>query len=132
MKRAASVGDAMKRDMELIRKMVLAVEDAPTGYAPDDLDIEGYTDEQIAYHAHLMVQAGLAAGMDTTHLGSCNPSAQLTSLTWDGHEFAADARDETTWKKAMTIVQEKGGAVSLDVIKALLSHLVKAGLGLVV
>jgi len=131
-KRAAGVGYAMKRDMDLIRKMALAVEDAPTGYAPDDLGIEGYTDEQIAYHAHLMVQARLADGIDTTYLGSSGPSAQLTSLTWDGHEFAADARDETTWKKAITIVQEKGGAVSLDVIKALLSHLVKAGLGLVV
>jgi len=118
--------------MDLIRKMVLAVEDAPTGYAPDDLNVEGYTDEQIAYHARLMVQAGLADGIDTRHLGSSSPSAQLTSLTWDGHEFAAATRDETTWKKAMSIMQAKGGALTLDVVKALLSHLAKAGLDLLV
>jgi uncharacterized protein DUF2513 len=120
----------MKRDMELIRKTVLAVEDAPTGYVRDGLDVGGYTDEQIAYHAHLMIQAGLATGAFTTHLGSSSPSAQLTSLTWDGHEFAAMARDDTAWNKMMGIVQEKGGALTLDVAKALLSQLVKAGLGL--
>jgi Hypothetical protein (DUF2513) len=122
----------MKRDMELIRKMALAVEDAPTGYAPDGLEIKGYTDEQIAYHAHLMVQAGLATGVVTTHMGSTSPSAQITALTWDGHEFASMARDDTAWNKVKGIVQEKGGAVSLDIVKALLSQAIKAGLGLLV
>jgi hypothetical protein len=117
--------------MELIRKLVLAVEEAPSGYAPDDLHVEGYTAEQIAYHAHLMVQAGLATGIDATHLGSSGPEAQITSLTWDGHEFADASRDEARWKKAMGIVQDKGGAVTLDVLKDLLSHLARLGLGLI-
>jgi hypothetical protein len=117
--------------MELIRKLVLAMEDSPTGYAPDDLTVEGYTDEQIAYHAHLMIQAGLAEGFETTHSGSTGPTAQLSTLTWNGHEFADDARDETRWKKALGLVQEKGGAVSLGVLKDLLSHLARLGLGLV-
>jgi hypothetical protein len=82
----------VKRDMELIRKLVLALEGAPTGYAPDDLEIEGYTDEQVGYHAHLMIDAGLATGSDTTHMGSSSPEAMLTSLTWAGHEFADAAR----------------------------------------
>jgi Hypothetical protein (DUF2513) len=122
----------MKRDMELIRKMVLAVEEAPTGYAPDDLGLVGYTDEEVAYHAYLMVQAGLATGIETTHMGSTSPSTQLTRLTWEGHEFASMARDDTAWNEVKRIVQEKGGAVSVDVIKALLTQAIKAGLGLVV
>jgi len=80
--------------MELIRKMVLAVEDGPDGYAPDDLRINGYTAEQLAYHAHLLVEAGLAKGAITTHMGSSGPTAQITTLTWEGHDFAAAARDE--------------------------------------
>jgi Hypothetical protein (DUF2513) len=122
----------MKRDMDLIRKMVLAVADAPTGYAPDGLGIEGYTDDQIGHHAYLMIQGGLATGIETTHVRSTSPIAQLTSLTWDGHDFAAMARDDTAWNKVKGVVQEKGGAVSLDVVKALLTQAVKAGLGLVV
>lgn len=120
----------MKGDMELIRKLVVALEEAPTGYAPDDLEIEGYTDEQIGYHAHLMIDAGLATGSNMTHIGSSSPEAMLTSLTWAGHEFADAARDETRWKKAMGIVQEKGGSITLSVLTQLLTTLMKGALGL--
>ncbi len=58
----------MKRDMALIRKMVLALEETPTGWAPDQLTFEGYTWEQIGYHAYLMIQAGLAKGSEITNM----------------------------------------------------------------
>jgi len=116
--------------MELIRKLVMALEDAPTGYAPDDLNIEGYAPDQVGYHAHLMIDAGLATGNDVTHMGSTSPEAMLTSLTWAGHEFAEAARDETRWKKAMGIVEEKGGSVTLSVLTQLLTALMRNALGL--
>ena len=116
--------------MDLIRKLALALEEAPFGYAPDSLKIEGYTEEQIGYHAHLMIDAGLATGSDTTHMESSSPEAVLTSLTWAGHEFADAARDETRWKKAMGIVQEKGGSITISVLTQLLTTLMKGALGL--
>lgn len=122
--------DGMKRDMELIRKIVLAVEDGPNGYAPDDLCLGSYTPEQIAYHAYLLIDGGLAKGAITTHMGSSGPSAQVTSLTWEGHDFADKSRDETLWRKAMAIVQEKGGTVTIEILKDLLAKLARANLGL--
>jgi len=83
----------MKRDMELIRKMVLAVEEGPNGYAPDDLRIEGHTAEQLGYHAHLLIQDGFATGPITTHINGSGPSAQITALTWSGHDLADAVRD---------------------------------------
>jgi hypothetical protein len=89
----------MKRDMELIRKLVLKLEDAPTGYAPDDFNVDSeYTPEQIGYHSYLMIQAGLATGSDVTTIGSAGPIGMVTSLTWAGHEFADAARDEKRWR----------------------------------
>lgn len=120
----------MKRDLELIRKMILAIEDAPTGRAPGRLEFDGYTYGQVAYHAYLLVDAGLAKGHDITAIGSDGPEALITSLTWAGHEFADAARDETRWKKAMTTVQEKGGAVTLGVLTQLLIALMKGALGI--
>jgi len=67
----------MKRDMELIRKMVLAVEDAPTGFAPHPLKIAGYTKEQVGYHAYLMVDHGLAKGPRVTTLASTGRSGSF-------------------------------------------------------
>jgi len=120
----------MKRDMELIRKMVLTLEDTSGGFAPAELHIDGYTDEQIGYHAYLMIQAGLATGSDVTDMGSSGPEAILTSLTWAGHEFADAARDETRWKKAMGIVKEKSESVTLAVLTQLLTALMRGALGL--
>lgn len=120
----------MKRDMELIRKLVLALEDAPTGYAPDKLNIEGYTSEQIGYHAYLMIDAGLATGNDASEFGSTSPEAMLTNLTWDGHEFAEAVRDESRWKNAMGIVREKGGSVTISVLTQILTGLMKGAFGL--
>ena len=120
----------MKRDLELIRRMILAIEDAPTGWAPRRLEIEGYTDTQIGYHAYLLVDAGLAKGQDVTTMGSDGPEAIITSLTWAGHEFADAARDEYRWKKAMMVVQEKGGTVTLGVLTQLLISLMKGALGI--
>lgn len=106
------------------------IEEAPTGYAPDNLKLEGYTPEQIGYHAHLMIQAGLATGSDVTYIGSTSPQAILASLTWAGHECVEAARDEARWKKAMSLVQEKGGSVTLSVLTQLLTGLMKGALGL--
>lgn len=119
----------MKRDLDLIRKMLLAVEDGPSGYAPH-LVFEGYTAEQVGYHAYLLIDAGLARGADVTSHSSNSPQAIVQSLTWEGHEFIDAARDDTRWQKAKSIVAEKGGGVTLDLLKALLVSLTKIALGL--
>lgn len=120
----------MKRDFDLLRKLVLAVEVSPYGYAPDRIQINGYSDEEIGYHNYLLVDAGLAAGVNITAIGSTSPQWRILHLTSAGHDFADDARDETTWKKATGIVKEKAGSVSLDVLKQLLISLLKNTLGL--
>lgn len=120
----------MRRDLGLIRKMVLTIEDAPSGWAPHPLDIEGYPRAQVGYHAWLLVDAGLARGPDTTTNDSDGPEAFISSLTWEGHEFADAARDEGRWTKAMGEVQEKGGAVTIAVLTQLLANLMKSAFGL--
>jgi hypothetical protein len=37
----------MKCDLELVRKMLLAIEDAESGFAPDDMSFDGYTTSQV-------------------------------------------------------------------------------------
>lgn len=118
----------MKRDLELIRQMVLAIEDAPSGWAPH-LKFEGYSDAQVGYHAYLLIDAGLAKGQDATTNDSEGPEGFISSLTWVGHEFADAARDETRWKRAMGVVHEKGGTVTIGVLTQLLVALMKGALG---
>lgn len=115
----------MKRDIELMRKILLEIERQESGYAPIDMLIEGYTQEQIRYHAHLMMQGGLIEGIKCTNLSSTSPQAIPRSLTSAGHDFLEAARNDTVWKKAMNLVQEKGGAITVTVLSQLLSSLMK-------
>ena len=120
----------MRRDLELIRKLALAAEDVPTGFVQDDIEIDGFSKEQIGYHAYLLVDAGLAKGLDVTTIVDTSPQWRILHLTSAGHDFAAAARDESTWKKAAVLVKDKAGGVTLDVLKQVLTSIIKNTLGL--
>jgi hypothetical protein len=110
----------MKRDMDLIRKMLLAIEAHASGFAPE-LKIEGYTPGQIGYHAYLIVDAGLASGVDMTNTGSSSPEWEITYLTAAGHDFTESARNEFVWNEVREEMRKKGVvSAGLDVFKRLL------------
>ena len=119
----------MKRDMDLVRAILLAVEEHDHGFAPDELEIDGYTQEQIAYHASIMIDGGLVEGIDQTTGGSESPEAAIRHLTWAGHDFIAAAREPTRWNQAKEAVKKVGGA-TFAVWTAVLTELVKKNLGL--
>ena len=120
----------MKRNLDLIRKLVLAVEDLPTGTALNEIEIEGYSPDEIGYHSYLVVDAGLAKGIDVQTLSDTSPNWQILHLTSEGHDFADAARSESTWNKAKGIIAAKGGSATIDVMKQVLIGVIKHTLGL--
>ena len=118
----------MKRDMDLIREMLLMVEAHPSGFAPK-IEIPGYTQEQIDYHAVLLGEAGLAEVIDTTTFGSKSPEAIIRRLTWAGYEFLDSARESKVWNQAKDVISKVGGA-SIQIWVAILTQLIKRELGL--
>jgi hypothetical protein len=123
----------MKRDMELIRKILLTVEAHEHGSIQDSIKVDGYTEEEVAYHCYLIGDAGLASVIDTTCLSSDGPEADISCLTWEGHEFLDAARDPTTWEAAKTTLQNAGkdlGNVTLAVLQGLLIETTKRSIGL--
>ncbi len=112
----------MKRDMDLVRNILLAIEADPTGYPPEELEIEGYTKDQIGYHMLIMIEAGLLEGQEVTPMGASCPVGIPTRMTWHGHEFLDACRDVTRWNKAKAIVAKIGGA-TIEVFKQILIDL---------
>jgi len=55
----------MKRDFDLIRKILLTMEAHEHGFLRDELRIDGYNDEQIAFHMYLLGEAGLVKASKT-------------------------------------------------------------------
>lgn len=118
----------MKRDMDLIREILLAIESEDHGFA-SKIEIPGYTEEQIDYHAYLLGEAGLAKVCDVTHQGSKSPEAMISCLTWSGHEFLDSARENNRWNQAKEMIKKIGGA-SIEIWGSLLTDLMKKSLGL--
>ena len=121
-------GIDMKRDMDLIRKMLLAIEEDPHGFAPK-IEIQGYTREQIGYHAVLLGEAGLAKIIDMTLEESKTPEAIVERLTWAGHEFLDSARENRIWNQAKDKIAKIGGA-SIQIWLMILTEFIKKELGL--
>src|SRR5579862_9015086 len=100
----------MKRDMDLVRTILMRIESNSSGSLPDNFGIQGYRPEQVGYHAHIMMQKGLIEAEDITNFESDGPEIVPTNLTWKGHEFLDLARDQGRWNRAKAIIAKVGGA----------------------
>lgn len=96
----------MKRDMDLIRGILLAAEEGT-----DTIDVqEGIagieaTAEELEYHLNLMRQADLI-NVDAVSLGG---AYFLQGLTWAGHDFLDTIRDPEVWKRTKDGASKVGG-----------------------
>lgn len=122
----------MKRDIDLVRKLLLYLEEKPDDKVVKDLELEGYSKDEVQYHFILMDQAGLLRCEREVSSSTSDRVIRVYpfSLTWQGHEFIEAARNDTFWNKAKEIVKSKSGALSVDVVKALLIAMAKESVGL--
>ncbi len=107
----------MKRDMDLIRKILFEIEKWPLNGGGSNLEIQEYSTEEVTYHVMLLVEAGLIKAYDVSSMSG--PAFIPERLTWQGHEFLDAARDDNRWNKAKDAMGKAGGFV-FEVAKALL------------
>ncbi len=113
----------MKRDMELIRKLLLTMEENPR-----QLEVEGYDKSQVKYHALLLIEAGFLDGnvSDTLANTSVVPSfVSVNRLTWDGHEFLDNIRKEEVWNTIKTEFKDASISTVFSIGKQLTENYAK-------
>lgn len=113
----------MKRNMDLVRSLLLQIEECPHGYPPNHVKVDGHTEEEIGYHFLLMLEAGLIEGNECSTIGCPSPSALPIRLTWSGHDFLDACRDQGRWQKAQGIFSKVGG-VTMDAAMKILTDLI--------
>jgi hypothetical protein len=79
----------MKRDMDLVRKILLAMDAQPHGFALDRITIDGYNQETIGYHVWLMADGQLITAAEVTAIDDRSPISIPLAITWKGREFLA-------------------------------------------
>lgn len=107
----------MKRDMELVRKILFAIEEQHEDADIYNLKIDGYTDKEVAYHCKLLHEAGFVSKYSSRFADDELYYFLIGSVTWNGCEFLDKIRADTVWNKTKAVVTEKGLPMVLDVIK---------------
>ena len=112
----------MKRDMDLVRKILFAVEDSEDGNV--DLDNIEYDRSQIYQHIELMKEHCLIDA--EVYYGSRRRIlACRISLTWEGHDFLDMARRDDIWERAKKMCLKVSGGLAIDVLKDCLTRSIK-------
>lgn len=119
----------MQRDMDLIRDLLRAIEQNPTmdgstDFAiaePEHVGISGHSMEEVSYHLRLLSQAGF---IDSSAHGLI-----IRGLTWDGHEFLDNIKNDNIWSKVKQQAATVSG-VGLKVLAALAEAEMKKHFGL--
>lgn len=101
----------MKRDMDVVRQIVLAVRDA-SGVVRA---VPGIDDATFIEHAQLLHEAGLieASIQVVQHRATV---ALIWRLTWGGQDFAQSVADDTLWRKAKENVIKPLGSWTFAVL----------------
>lgn len=115
----------MKRDMDLARRILFAIEATPyeRGH-PGEMRLEGVDRETLSYHIMLLHEAGLIEAVDMTSMGPGGNWWEPRRLTWEGHEFLDRARSDTVWSKAKDFAIARGGGLAFATLKVALTAVI--------
>jgi len=113
----------MKRDMDLVRDILIEMEKWPVDQRDHEVVVVGHTADEITYHLGLMNEAGLIKAIDA---GSFDGEAWLpVKILWAGHEFLDAARSDTVWAKAKQRALSTTGTVTIEAMKAALQWAIR-------
>lgn len=110
----------MKRDMDVIREIVLAVSEASDPISR----LEGISDDAFAFHAQLLEEAGLIEAAIHPKGKRIAEDALIWRLTWAGSDFADSIRSPEVWDKTKSGALAAGG-FTVDLLKDLAKGFIK-------
>lgn len=116
----------MQRNWDVVRKILLKLEaigDTRTHLQADQ--VNGYDAELVSHHMQLLDEAGLIRAQCSHGMGAPLECVAL-SMTWRGHEFLDQIRQDTVWNAVKGEARKKGLDLSLDVIVTLAKTIIGA------
>jgi len=118
----------MKLNHECVRDLMLAIESVEivepfllTYFYEDQESLKIYTLDELFYTTLVLEGAGFLNAEDRSH-GS-GPEAIIRTITWEGHQFLDNIRDDGVWKDTKAVVS-KLSSVSLGVVSDVASKII--------
>jgi hypothetical protein len=106
----------MKRDMELIRKILFKIEDEYN--AGDmgllDIKVDGYDKLTIAEHCDLIEQVGLITQYKSKYADNNIYMFYVGNLTNEGYDYLENIRNDKVWTETKREVKKNGIAQTIE------------------
>lgn len=116
----------MKRDMDLVRKILLKIEEEYISTAIYNLHIEGYDIATVAYHCKILHEAGLVSYYEPCYGDDRLYAFGVGDLTWEGNDYLDKIRDDSFWRKTKDAITQKGLPLIFDTIKTVSTAFITA------
>ena len=115
----------MKLNHECVRDLLLFIEeysDYDVSIDPSSIELN-YDHKDVLYAADKLLEANYIDGIKRSFIGSDLPQIAIKSITWDGHLFLDNIRDDTVWGKTKEIAKNFS-SMSLSLIGKIASQVI--------
>jgi Hypothetical protein (DUF2513) len=119
----------MKRDLDLVRQLMLQIEALPAS-PPVQYRMSEIEDPVLLAHLEMLIEAGLVNGKITRSHGVRGDVISVSGLTWQGHEWVEMVRSQSLWNEVKSAVLDGGGVLTFELTKAIATKLLRARLAL--
>ena len=116
----------MKRYMDLVRLILMEIEEKDRSTAIYNMTIDGYDTDAVAYHCKILDEAGLISDYKAKYADNEIYVFGVGPLTWDGNDFLEKIRDDSRWKKVKDTISQKGLPLIIDTIKSIANAIISA------
>lgn len=113
----------MKRNMDLIRALLLEIEEKHDGSGRSvKITGTGNSEVEVVEHLFMLTEAEMIESRDASHMQG--RGIIVLRMTWKGHEYLDNIRDPEIWEKTKSGAEKIGG-FSLDIVSALAKGFIK-------
>ncbi|NQV85936.1 MAG: DUF2513 domain-containing protein [Woeseiaceae bacterium] len=119
----------MIRDMDLLRKAVLAIEHLPSITDSYSLHIDDADQDEVAYHCLLLHDDGLIRIAGEPYPGNRiqkHKSMMIERLTSQGHDFRSQIKEDVKWSVTKSIVAATK-QFTMEVLRSNLTRMTNEG-----
>lgn len=113
----------MKRDMDLLREILLEVEKLPSYEMWQSGPLLGYDEKDVVAHIELAQDSGLLVASFCS-----GPTATVQRITNDGYDFLESSKQKTLWEEAKHQLIANGLPLTIATVKSALQMLINDGL----
>lgn len=116
----------MKRDMDLVKKILLNIESSEPLESLTDIQIDGYDKNTINAHCELLYCRNLIKEFNPINAYGGMISASVSGLTWEGYDFLEAIRNDSKWNETKEIIKNKGLPMAIETIMTISKEFVSA------